>query len=161
MKTLILVRHGKSSWKHDLPDDERPLKKRGYKDADLVLEALKAVVKEPLTVWSSYAKRALTTANIFREELDIDEAHFEVKEELYTFDEKELLKVIWSCDDSIDQLMVFGHNPAMTELANSLGDKFFDNVPTTGLVTIQFKSDSWKELKDGKTLLYLFPKNLR
>ena len=161
MKKLILVRHGKSSWKHDLPDDERPLKKRAYKDADLVIKGFKSVVKKPLLMWTSYAERAKTTAGIFKDKLEIDDTHFQIIEDLYTFNHNELLEVIQNCDDAVAQLMVFGHNPAMTGLVNSLGDKTFGNVPTTGLVVIEFESNSWKDLKNGKTLLYLFPKNLR
>lgn len=161
MKKLILVRHGKSSWKEDLPDDERPLKKRAYKDADLVINAFSGFEKDPLNLWSSHAVRALTTAKIFKEELEIPDENFIINRELYTFDSSSLLQVIKSCDNSIDNLMVFGHNPAMTEVANKLGDQHFSNIPTTGLCMIEFETDSWQNLKNGKTLLYLFPKNLR
>lgn len=161
MKKLILVRHGKSSWNEDLPDDERPLKKRAYKDADLVINAFSGFKKDRLTIWSSYAVRALTTANIFKDKLSIPDSRFEVKNDLYTFNGSQLLKVIESCSDEIDALMVFGHNPAMTSVVNRLGDQDFDNIPTTGLSMIEFETDSWKSLKHGKTLLYLFPKNLR
>lgn len=161
MKKLILVRHGKSSWNEDLPDDERPLKKRAFKDADLVINAFSTFVKPPMTLWSSYAVRALTTAKIFKEKLQIPDDNFVVKEALYTFDGAQLLQVIMSCDDDIDTLMIFGHNPAMTSVVNRLGDQDFNNVPTTGLCMIEFKTNSWKEIKNGKTLLYLFPKNLR
>lgn len=161
MKRLILVRHGKSSWKEDLPDEKRPLKKRAFKDADLVINAFRHFQSAPPVMWSSPAVRALTTANIFKEELEVSEENFAVKEELYTFDKRELLGIIKTCDDSVNNLMVFGHNPAMTSLANSLGDQDFDNVPTTGLTVIEFEAASWKGVKNGKTLLYLFPKNLR
>ena len=161
MKKLILVRHGKSSWKEDLPDDERPLKKRAYKDADLVLSAFSNFAENQMLLWSSYAVRALTTAKIFKEKLNIPDERFEVKEELYTFNAGQLTKVIETCDDAVDTLMVFGHNPAMTSVANKLGDQDFDNVPTTGLCMIEFETNSWKGLKNGKTLLYLFPKHLR
>lgn len=161
MKKLILVRHGKSSWNEDLPDDERPLKKRAYKDADLVINAFSGFKNDRLTIWSSYAVRALTTANIFKDKLSIPDSRFEVKNDLYTFNGSQLLKVIESCSDEIDALMVFGHNPAMTSVVNRLGDQDFDNIPTTGLSMIEFETDSWKSLKHGKTLLYLFPKNLR
>ncbi|MFD0976980.1 SixA phosphatase family protein [Salinimicrobium gaetbulicola] len=162
MKKLILVRHGKSSWDNDLPDDERPLKKRAYKDADFVISAFKSHWKdEVLTLKSSYAVRALTTANIFKDQLEIANQDFEINEDLYTFDGKQLLKTISGVDDSINNLMVFGHNPAMTSVANSLGSQHFKNIPTTGLVLIEFQTDSWNNLKDGKTILYLFPKNLR
>ena len=162
MKNLILVRHGKSSWDNDLPDDERPLKKRAYKDADVVIKGFKNYFKnDALIMWSSYAVRALTTAKIFKEQLEIPNQDFEIKEDLYTFDGKQLLKSISTCDDSIESLMVFGHNPGMTSVANSIGSQHFNNIPTTGLVLIEFQTDSWKNLKDGKTILYLFPKNLR
>lgn len=161
MKRLILVRHGKSSWKENLPDDQRPLKKRGFKDADLVTKAYLVSRDEPLTLWSSYAVRALTTAEIFKDRLNISDDHFHVKKELYTFNGSQLLKTIQTCDDSVENLMVFGHNPAMTSVVNLLGDQEFDNIPTTGLTVLEFETDSWKNLKDGKTILYLFPKNLR
>lgn len=161
MKKLILVRHGKSSWNEDLPDDERPLKKRAYKDADLVIDAFSNFAKDQMTLWSSYAVRALTTAKIFKERLQIPDDSFEIKDDLYTFNSGKLLQVIRSCDDAVNTLMVFGHNPAMTSVANKLGDQDFDNVPTTGLCMIDFETNSWNEIKNGKTLLYLFPKNLK
>ena len=161
MKRLILVRHGKSSWKEDLPDDQRPLKKRAYNDADLVISAYKGVTGNKPEIWSSHAVRALTTAKIFKEKLGVPDENFSVKKDLYTFDSSGLKRAISSCDDSTDELMVFGHNPAMTSLVNQFGDKHFDNIPTTGLTLINFDSDSWKDLKNGKTIIYLFPKYLR
>lgn len=161
MKKLILVRHGKSSWEEDLPDDERPLKKRAYKDAALVLNAFSGFHRKPLKLWSSYATRALTTAEIFKERLEVDDSNFLVKDELYTFDSKELLKIIQTCDDRVETLMVFGHNPAITGVVDQLGDQHFSNVPTTGLIVIEFDVEKWQEIEKGKTLLHLFPKNLR
>ncbi|MGB7784700.1 MAG: histidine phosphatase family protein [Salinimicrobium sp.] len=161
MKTLILVRHGKSSWSEDLPDEERPLKERAYKDAELVLKAFSEKVPSPLTMWSSPANRALTTAHLFKDELNVSDNRFKVKEKLYTFNVNQLLKVISGCDDTIENLMVFGHNPAMTQLVNTLGDHFFDKIPTTGLTVLTFEANSWRTLKNGKTNLYLFPKHLK
>lgn len=161
MKRLILVRHGKSSWKHSLMDEKRPLKKRGYKDGELVSNAFKSFNDKPLNLWSSPAVRANETAKIFKEKLEVEDQDFQVRSSLYTFDPKELFYAIQHCDPEIENLMVFGHNPAMTSLVNQLGDKNFDNIPTTGLTVIDFKTNSWKDLKDGKTILNLFPKNLK
>lgn len=163
MKQLVLVRHGKSSWEYDLPDDERPLKKRAFNDANLVIKALRnnPFLDNSFNMWSSYAVRALTTARIFQEQLEVSNENFEIKEDLYTFDRNHLLNAISNCDDTIQNLMIFGHNPALTSVANVLGDEQFTNIPTTGLVLIKFESDSWNNLKDGKTIIYLFPKNLR
>ena len=161
MKRLILVRHGKSSWKYDLPDNHRPLKKRAYKDADLVISAFSGFFNPQAEVWSSFAVRALDSAKIFKEKLEIPDEKFQVRKELYTFDKRELLDVISSCDDSVEELMLFGHNPTITETANALGDETFENVPTTGLCVIDLDTDSWQKPEKGKTILYLFPKNLR
>ena len=160
MKKLILVRHGKSSWKHDVQDANRPLKRRAYKDAEKVIEAFKSSFTGPLILWSSYAERALGSAMLFKEQLQIPEEKFFIKKELYTFDDQKLLKIIGSCDKTIDHLMVFGHNPAITEVVNALGNEVFDNVPTTGLTVIEFDTDSWQKLGKGRTLFNLFPKQL-
>ncbi|MBT8318710.1 MAG: histidine phosphatase family protein, partial [Gramella sp.] len=111
--------------------------------------------------WSSIAVRAHETAKLFKERLNVADSDFQVKQELYTFNQNDLLSVIQSCTNDIEKLMVFGHNPAMTILVNSLGDKKIDNLPTTGLCVIDFPVDSWKDIRKGKTLLTLLPKNLR
>ncbi len=161
MKRLILVRHGKSAWDNNLPDDKRPLKKRGERDGLLIAKSFSSFFQKPVTVWSSPAVRALSTANIFKSELDIEDKHFNVINSLYTFNSGDLYSQIQSCEAEINNLMVFGHNPAMTNLVNKLGDSFVDNVPTTGLTVIDFETNSWENLKNGKTILSLFPKNLR
>ena len=161
MKRLILVRHGKSSWDNDLPDHKRPLKKRAFNDAEVVLNAFQNFYQPGALFWTSYAVRAHETAKLFKERLNIEDVDFEVKEDLYTFNQNELLSEIKTCDDSRDKLIVFGHNPAMTILVNSLGDKKIDNLPTTGLCVIDFQVDSWKDISQGKTILTLLPKNLR
>lgn len=161
MKRLILIRHGKSSWKHDVTDEKRPLKKRGINDGEVVSRSFSNAFQKPVVVWSSPAVRALETAKIFKEKLGIEDEDFLVKPQLYTFNKRDLLSHIQSCNDEINKLMVFGHNPAMTGLVNDLGDKYFENIPTTGLTVIDFETNSWKEISNGKTILHLFPKNLR
>ena len=160
MKRLILVRHGKSSWEHELTDDKRPLIKRGIKDGELIAKAFEKFFNKPAILWSSPAVRALETAKIFKKKLQIEDQVFFIRSGLYTFDKNDLLKQIESCDPEVQTLMVFGHNPAMTGLVNELGNRYFDNIPTTGLTIIDFETKSWKELKKGKTVLNLFPKDL-
>ncbi len=161
MKRLVLVRHGKSSWKNNLPDHKRPLKKRAYNDADVVLKAFRHFYKPGALFWTSYAVRANETAKLFKEYLEVPDNDFKVLEDLYTFNQNELLSQIRSCPDDTDKLFIFAHNPAMTILVNYLGDKEIDNLPTTGLCVIDFETDTWKEIRNGKTILTLFPKNLR
>lgn len=161
MKRLVLVRHGKSSWDNDLPDHKRPLKKRAYNDAELVINAFEHFYEPPAMFWTSHAVRAHETAKMFKERLKVPDEDFEVKEELYTFNQNEQLANIRSYSGDKDQLVVFAHNPALTILVNSLGDKKLDNLPTTGLCVIDFDVDSWKDISKGKTILNLLPKNLR
>lgn len=161
MKRLILVRHGKSSWEHDVTDDKRPLIKRGIKDGELIANAFEKHFDTPAIIWSSPATRALQTAEIFKQKLQIEDRDFFIRSGLYTFDRNDLLKQIESCDSPLQTLMVFGHNPAMTGVVNQLGDQYFENIPTTGLTIIDFEAEHWKELKNGKTIVTLFPKNLR
>lgn len=161
MKRLILVRHGKSSWDYLVEDKDRPLKERAYKDAEYVISAFKAHLDFSVVAFSSPAKRAKTTAELFKQQLPIAEKDFSIVPELYTFNSREVLGFIKDVDDDLGNIMLFGHNPAYTELVNSLGNLPIDNLPTSSLVSIVFDTVSWSEIQNGTTQLYLFPKNLR
>ncbi|MDT0678225.1 SixA phosphatase family protein [Autumnicola musiva] len=161
MKRLILIRHGKSSWKENLPDHKRPLKKRGYRDGETISKTFREFYTAPASFWSSPAVRAMETAKIFRKKLEVPDDHFKIVKDLYTFSEEQLLEVVKTCPDHVEKLVVFGHNPAMTNLVNRLGDNPIDNLPTTGLCVIDFEEDSWQNIKNGKTIITLLPKNLR
>ena len=161
MKKLYLVRHAKSSWKHNLPDHQRPLKKRGYSDAHLVSNHIKDKIDKPDKVMSSDAVRAKTTASIFIDNMGLSEDDITLDNQLYDFSGSDLTRVISECDNDIDSLMVFGHNHAMTAFVNTFGDKHVGNVPTSGFTAIELDIDSWKDLKPGKTTLQVFPKELK
>ena len=161
MKKLILVRHAKSSWKHNVIDHERPLNDRGFKDANLVSNDLK---ERPLNidlVLSSDAMRAKTTANIFISNLKIDTGIVHLNHELYDFSGTNLIEVLKACDNSVNTLMLFGHNHAITAFVNTYGDSYIDNVPTSGVVVIDFDITNWKNLNKGKTVRTLFPRDLK
>lgn len=162
MKRLTLIRHGKSSWSHAVDDHQRPLKPRALEDADLVIQAFRLHLQNRTPVlWTSSARRALDSARMFQDQLNISSENFAILKELYTFDSRALKRVIQSCGDHIEDLIIFGHNPAITDLSEELGSQSFENVPTTGLVAMEFESTKWKEISNGMTVQYLFPKNLR
>tara|TARA_R110000868_G_scaffold212968_5_gene462860 strand:- start:152 stop:640 length:489 start_codon:yes stop_codon:yes gene_type:complete len=161
LKKLILVRHAKSSWEHDVTDHQRPLKRRGLKDANLVSKSFNSKGLTADLVISSDAIRAKTTAEIFISNLNIEENIVKFNHDLYDFSGTDLIRIIKSCDDTIYTLMLFGHNYAITAFVNTYGDKYIDNVPTSGLVAIEFDMDHWNELKPGKTLITLFPRDLK
>ena len=161
MKNLILIRHAKSSWDSPLKDIERPLDNRGIRDAHLV--AIKSIKYLPKTfiVWSSIAKRASETAIIFAQNISYPIEHITFKEELYTFDENNLEQIIKSINNSYDNIILFGHNEAITNFVNKFGDLFIDNVPTSGFVSLEFDSDNWQFIDRGKVIKTLFPKDLK
>lgn len=161
MKTLILIRHGKSCWDNNLKDIYRPLKKRAFKDIKLVSKKIKSELTSEFKIVSSSAVRAHETAKFYFEQLGLDVDQLEVHSELYTFDSEDLRKFICQIPDDVDKLAIFGHNPALTTFASQAGSIFFGNIPTSGFVKIEFENSSWKDCENGKTALHLFPKNLR
>ena len=161
MKTLYLVRHAKSSWEYDVSDHQRPLNKRGFKDAKLVSKYLKNKIQLPDIVISSDANRALTTAKIYSSNLGFNEDDIVLNHDLYDFGGHDLTEVIKNCDDSVGTLMVFGHNHAMTYFVNTYGNKPIGNVPTSGFTQLELDINSWKELKKGITVQTVFPKQLK
>ncbi|MGO3689400.1 MAG: SixA phosphatase family protein [Psychroflexus halocasei] len=161
-KRLVIVRHGKSSWKdEELEDIERPLKERAFNDAELVSTAYKAGVRHSFTAFISPAVRAHETSKLIAHQLKDHIKSLKVEDGLYTFSPSTLLDFIKNLPDDIDNVMLFGHNPAITDVVNQIGSEFFQNVPTTGLVEIHFKKSHWSEIDKGETQLFLFPKNLR
>ena len=156
-----MVRHAQSSWKHDLIDHQRPLKGRGRKDTELVSSAVKKVVTPPEKIFSSDANRALSTALYFKEALQVSSADFITNHVLYDFGGQNVMKVIKNLDNSLNSVMIVGHNHAFTSIANMLGDKYFDNVPTCGFLMIEFDTDSWDKVKAGVTKMVIFPRDLK
>ncbi|WP_369765071.1 histidine phosphatase family protein [Flavobacterium sp. WC2429] len=161
MKNLILIRHAKSNWDAPLKDIDRPLDQRGYKDAHLVSLNIINDLPKTFIIWSSIAKRASDTAVIFAQNLLYPMESIVYKDTLYTFDERQLEKIVKSCSNSYDSLILFGHNAAITNFVNKFGDVFIDNVPTAGFVSLQFDTDYWEKIKKGKTKKIIAPKDLK
>ncbi|MFB9055615.1 histidine phosphatase family protein [Mariniflexile ostreae] len=161
MKTLIIVRHAKSSWDYDVIDHERPLAPRGESDAKLVSEDLKLKLSPPDLILCSDAKRTRATAHIFLKNLNFNEDAMLLNHDLYDFAGYNFLEVIKSCNNSVNTLMVFGHNHAITDFVNTFGDKPVENVPTSGTIILEFDIAKWNDLKPGKMLLSVFPRDLK
>ncbi|RZJ62068.1 MAG: histidine phosphatase family protein, partial [Flavobacterium sp.] len=122
MKNLILIRHAKSSWDAPLMDIDRPLSKRGINDAHLMAGTVEEFLPKSYLVWSSNAQRAKNTAYIFAESLSIPIETIIFRDDLYTFDEKKLENIIKGCDNKYDNLILFGHNEAITNFVNTFGN---------------------------------------
>ena len=161
MKKIIFVRHAKSSWKYDVSDSERPLKRRGIIDVSNVSKEFKMNNIDIDAVYSSYAKRALETCTIFLDTLEISTGTIETSENLYDFSGNQVVSFIKQLNNSLETVLIFGHNHAFTSIVNTFGSLFIDNVPTSGLVMIEFNIESWLDFKKGITTLVLFPKDLK
>ncbi|MDC6367012.1 MULTISPECIES: histidine phosphatase family protein [Flavobacteriaceae] len=161
MKKIILMRHGKSSWDYEVSDKDRPLKERGINDAHLVAEAFKKNNQKIDFIYSSPANRALHTCMIFSRLLNFDLDFVRVTEELYDFSGSSVQAFVQQLDNSLDTILIFGHNYAFTSLANSWGDQYIENVPTAGLVQIKFNVKDWSEISKGVTEHLIFPKQLK
>jgi len=161
MKTLYLVRHAKSSWEFDLTDHQRPLNDRGLRDAPRVAAYVAEKMKLPDFVMSSDAMRAKTTAFFFAQAFGINENDIVLNQKLYDFGGSQLIQEIRACNDTIDCLMVFGHNNAMTNVVNTYGDRYTDNVPTAGFTAIQFETEHWADINQGKVIFSCTPKELK
>ncbi|MFD0988595.1 SixA phosphatase family protein [Mariniflexile jejuense] len=161
MKKLILVRHAKSSWEYDVIDHERPLNERGMLDANTVSNALKTNHLDIDLILCSDSIRTTSTANIFISNLNINNTPIVFEYDLYDFAGSNLVQVIKNCKNDVTNLMVFGHNHAITAFVNTYGSKFIDNVPTCGVTIIEFNISNWQDLNKGKTVNTLFPRDLR
>jgi len=160
MKYLTLIRHAKSSWDSPTIDKQRDLSIKGIKNAHIIaLEAQKYLPKTNL-IWSSTAKRASETALIFAQNLQWPIESIVFKDELYTFDDRELAQIVRNCEDSYENVIIFGHNEAITNFVNKFGDLYIENVPTSGMVVLELPIDAWKNLQKGITKKTLFPRDL-
>ncbi|MFD1184592.1 SixA phosphatase family protein [Pontibacter rugosus] len=162
MKTLYILRHAKSSWEFDgLSDHDRPLNKRGRHDAPLMGHELASQNVKPELIISSPAVRALTTATLVGKELDYDADDIVVDTRVYGADKNVLLEVIQSTPAEVKQVMLVGHNEAISEFANMLSPEPVASLPTTGVVGIRFNCESWYDIskENAELLLHDFPKN--
>ncbi|MBA0885575.1 SixA phosphatase family protein [Flavobacterium undicola] len=161
MKNLVLIRHAKSNWDMPLKDIDRPLDQRGMQDAHLVSLNIQKHIPKKYIIWSSPAKRASDTAVIFAQNILYPIENIVYKDDLYTFEEKQLENIIKSCANTFDSVILFGHNAAITNFVNKFGDIFIENVPTSGFVSLQFETDNWGEINKGKTKKIIIPKDLK
>lgn len=144
MKTLTIVRHAKSDWADaTLSDRERPLNRRGEHDAPMMGKRLMEAGVRPSLIVSSPAVRAWTTAREVARQLSYPLEFLQRESELYLASLESLLDTICAQDNGFNNLMVVGHNPGLTNLANYLVPGLTDNLPTAGVVSVEISSDDW------------------
>ncbi len=155
------MRHGKSSWDHPVSDRSRPLQARGINDVSKVGDFFAEQGYKIDAVYSSPAERAAMTCSIFCSSIDWPLEKVVFNEKLYDFSGDLVSKVVENLNDEWHTVMIFGHNFALTKLANSWGDEAIANVPTGGLVMLSFEVNSWRKVgTNGKTELFIKPKQI-
>lgn len=155
MKTIYLVRHAKSSWTDPrLPDKDRPLKGRGIRDAVEAAEAFGRTLPKPDRLYTSPATRALHTALLFGQTLEMALDDLVLVDSLYLAEVDEVFAWLRTLPDTDQTIMVFGHNPATTDLVNRCVRERVDSVPTSGIACLKFEVGRWSELDYRARLVY-------
>jgi len=149
MKSLLILRHAKSSWKHpELTDHDRPLNKRGKRDASRMGEILRSEHLIPEAIISSTAARALVTAEAVAKASGY-KGKIALNHSLYADGPEAYLKVLHELSDHYKRVLVVGHNPGLEELLEMFTGET-QIMPTCTLAHVKFSIDSWIEL-DYKT----------
>jgi phosphohistidine phosphatase len=157
MKTLLLVRHAKSSWDNaQLNDMDRPLNDRGKRDAPVMAQRLiEANIKIDLFV-SSPARRARTTAEIFIREFGGKPTDILLVPDLYHASLQTFKEVVSGLDEKVGSAALFSHNPGITAFVNTLTSVRLDNMPTCGIFAVTSLSATWSEFLTAGTTFWFF-----
>jgi len=161
MKTLILIRHAKSSWANiGQSDFDRPLNERGQKDAPEMARRLVEKKVHVEQIVHSGSVRTTETMNLFRKVLELDKKFCISLQELYHASVFQLEETVSVLDDRYDTIALIGHNPGITEFANTLTDFKTDNMPTCSMIAVQSDAKDWSEFLEAKKvfLFYDYPK---
>lgn len=161
MKTLLLIRHAKSSWDDPgISDFNRPLNERGKKDAPKMADRLYERGIKIDAFITSPAKRAKKTAEQFAKCYKKEDKGIIVRTELYMAGDDTFYDVIEKLDDDYDCVAVFSHNPGITDFANTLTDARIDNIPTCGLFAVSIEAKKWRKFREAKKqfLFFDYPK---
>jgi phosphohistidine phosphatase len=162
MKTLLIVRHAKSSWDNiNSPDIDRPLNERGKKDAPaMARKIIKTGIRLDRLV-SSPARRARHTAELFARVLGIKESDIVILTELYHAQPAGFFQVVAGLDDGDNTVALFSHNPGITAFVNTLTTVRLDNMPTCSVFAIKSAAPTWNEFFSGdrEFLFFDYPKS--
>ena len=164
MKTLIIVRHAKSSWEHThLADHDRPLLEVGKKRTRLIISRLQDLNIQPDLIISSSAKRALETAQYLAKGLSYSKDKIKSSSNYYTASHTELMNEFYDMPDDFNTVMLVGHNPTLTYLCNQFLNDPIENLPTSAVVIMRFDTETWDQLPhlQAREELVITPKDLK
>lgn len=137
-------------------DFDRPLNKRGKRDAPFMGKLIKEKGIEPDLIITSPARRALRTAEYFAEELSYPKEKIIRDDNLYEAGVNDIVNVISGINSDSETIMLFGHNPGITDFCNSISDKYIDNIPTSAVVSLVLKTGQWSDINTNTCKLEFF-----
>lgn len=161
MKTLILIRHAKSSWADpEQSDFDRPLNERGRRDAPVMAQRLLEKNYKIDAILYSSSVRTTETMHVFRAVLGIDIIKCLAINELYHAPLFQLQETVSLINNTCDTVILIGHNPGITAFANSFTKVQTDNLPTCAIFAVRADINSWEEFKNAKKefLFFDYPK---
>ena len=156
-RQLVLVRHTKSSWKElGLTDFDRPLKKDRKEDAIKMGKYLSSLKLKPDAIISSPALRTRQTAELLCQNLRFQPTELIFDKRIYESTAEEVLQVIRETDESVQTLVVVGHNPSLTYLVNMLVPNSIEELPTTGVAWLEIECHNWEIYTTNNVVLRYF-----
>ncbi|KPQ34219.1 MAG: phosphohistidine phosphatase SixA [Phormidesmis priestleyi Ana] len=161
MKKLHLIRHAKSSWADSaIADIDRPLNQRGLAACKIMAPQIVKAGCRFEAVFCSPALRAQSTIEQINQALSPQNITWQVDPDLYTFEAQALLRWCHRLNDDLSEVVIVGHNNALTDLINQLGDQPIENLPTCGYAQLAFSGSTWQSLKanSGELVSFLKPK---
>ena len=156
MKSVYFIRHAKAADKIPGQNDfERDLADKGRHDAQLMAKKLKMKGTQPDLIVSSTALRALNTATLFAEALAYDPQSIKTRDKLYNAAPESIQECLFEWDDNVETLLLFGHNPGISELAIELSNEKADILPTCGIACFEFDIEQWQDAgQETKKMVY-------
>jgi phosphohistidine phosphatase len=156
MKSLLIIRHAKSSWDFDVEDFDRPLNHRGETDApEMAKRLLKKDIKIDAFI-SSPAKRAFTTASYFADAFDEKKKNIIVVPSLYEPSTEDFFAAIKGLEKDVKTAAIFSHNPGITAFANKLVPHAVDDMPTCAVFGVKADIKNWEDFAEAKKEFWFF-----
>jgi phosphohistidine phosphatase len=151
MKTLLLMRHAKSSWKEsNIPDHDRPLNRRGKHDAPLMGKLLRDQKMNLDLIISSTALRAETTANLIAKAVRY-KGKIVLDKSIYDAEPMDLLTLLSNCSGEYNCILLIGHNPTLEETVQMLTNSPEITMATCAIAHLTLSIDTWTDLKEKQT----------
>jgi len=153
MKTVYIVRHGKAAPANaSVADADRLLTDTGVARTCKIAEYMAESRPVIDHIISSPAERAYDTALIIADKLGFPTKNVAAEEKLFTGDDSDMIDLLEDLDDSINSVMIVGHNPQVTRVANRFVSPQLESLPTTGVVSVHLDTEKWSDVKLAKVI---------